>query len=134
MTGPVTCIRRAAWVIAWDEARRRHVYRRDADIAFAEGRLVQIGGRWDGAAAREIDGSERLVMPGLIDLHCHPSGGAIFRGMSEEFGNPRLFYSGRHHFRQSFVTDAEAQAACARFTLAEFLAGGVTTIVDLSHA
>jgi 5-methylthioadenosine/S-adenosylhomocysteine deaminase len=134
MSSPVTCIRRAAWVIAWDAARRRHIYRRDADVAFTEDRLVHVGGRWDGTPAREIDGSARLVMPGLVDVHCHPSGGAIFRGMSEEFGNPRLFYSGRHHFRQSFVTDVEAQAACARFTLAEFLAGGVTTIVDLSHA
>jgi cytosine/adenosine deaminase-related metal-dependent hydrolase len=129
-----TRIRNAAWVIAWDEAAARHVYRRDADVVFSGGTIVQVGGRHNGRVEREIDGSARLVMPGLIDVHCHPSGSAIFRGMTEEFGNPRLFYSSRHVFRQSFVTDADAQRACARFTLAELLAGGVTTIVDLSHA
>lgn len=129
-----TCIRRAAWIVAWDASRERHVYRRDGDVAFADGAIIHLGGRFDGAAQREIDGQGRLVIPGLIDVHCHPSGGAIFRGMSEEFGNPRLFYSGRHAFRQSFITDDDAQRACANFTLAELLAGGVTTIVDLSHA
>ena len=130
----ITCIRGAAWVVAWDPERRRHVYRRDVDIAFADGTIIYLDGRYDGIAHREMDGGGRLVIPGLIDVHCHPSGGAIFRGMSEEFGNPRLFYAGRHEFRQSFITDDDAKRACATFTLAELLAGGVTTIVDLSHA
>jgi cytosine/adenosine deaminase-related metal-dependent hydrolase len=130
----VTCIRRAAWAVLWDQAAKRHVYARDADIAFADGVIVQAGGRYAGAPAREIDGAGYFVIPGLIDVHCHPSGAPIFRGFTEEFGNPRLFYSGRHHFRQSFLPDEEAQRAAAAFTLCELLAGGVTTIVDLSHA
>ena len=134
MTAPVTCIRRAAWAVAWDPARRRHVYLRDADIAFAGSTLIQVGGHWDGMAAREIDGSALLVIPGLINIHCHPAQSPIFRGYVEEFGNPRLFYSSRHRFRQSFLPDADAQRASARFGLAELLAGGVTTVVDLSHA
>ncbi len=134
MTGPVTCVRAAAWAVVWDDALGRHAYRRDCDIAFAGGAFVHVGGRYDGPVAREIDGRERLANTGLIDIHCHPSGGALFRGMSEEFGNPRLFYSGRHAFRQSFLADDDAQRDCAAFTLAELLAGGVTTIVDLSHA
>jgi 5-methylthioadenosine/S-adenosylhomocysteine deaminase len=129
-----TCIRRAAWAVGWDQEGRRHVYCRDADIAFADGSIIHVGGRYGGACTREIDGSGFLAMPGLINVHCHPSGAAIFRGFTEEFGNPRLFYSGRHRFRQSFQADVEAQRACAEFTLCELMAGGVTTIVDLSHA
>lgn len=134
MTGPVTRIRRAAWIVAWDAARQRHVYLRNADIAFAGNTLIQVGGHWEGTAAREIDGSALLVIPGLINIHCHPAQSPIFRGYVEEFGNPRLFYSSRHRFRQSFLPDADAQRASARFGLAELLAGGVTTAVDLSHA
>jgi cytosine/adenosine deaminase-related metal-dependent hydrolase len=134
MTASVTCIRRAAWVVAWDAAAGRHVYLRDADIAFAGDRLVQVGGHWAGVAAREIDGSALLVIPGLINIHCHPAQSPLFRGFVEEFGNPRLFYSGRHRFRQSFLPDADAMLAAARVGLAELLAGGVTTAVDLSHA
>lgn len=134
MGAPVTCIRRAAWVVAWYPARAAQVYLRDADIAFAGNTLLQVGGHWDGVAAREIDGSALLVIPGLINIHCHPAQSPIFRGYVEEFGNPRLFFSSRHRFRQSFLPDADAQRASARFSLAELLAGGVTTVVDLSHA
>lgn len=134
MTAPVTCIRRAGWVVAWDAARGRHVYLRDADVAFAGNTLIQVGGHWDGVAARQLDGAAMLVIPGLINIHSHPAQSPIFRGYVEEFGNPRLFNSGRHRFRQSFLPDAEAQRASARFGLAELLAGGVTTVVDLSHA
>jgi len=129
-----TCIRNADWVVAWDEASAAHRYLRGADVAFGGDRLLQVGGRYAGPVDDEIDGAGRMVMPGLIDLHCHPSAQAIFRGFTEEFGNPRLFYSGRHRFRQSFEPDADGERACAEFTLAEVLAGGVTTVVDLSHA
>src|SRR5690348_868005 len=44
----VTCIRNADWVIAWDAAARRHVYRRDIDVAFSDDRLLFIGPRFAG--------------------------------------------------------------------------------------
>lgn len=134
MNAPVTVIRRAAWVVAWDGVAGAHGYLRDADVAFAGDRLVQVGGHWDGVAAREIDGSAAIVLPGLINIHCHPGQSPLFRGYVEEFGNPRLFNSGRHRFRQAFIPDAEAIRASARYTYAELLASGVTTAVDLSHA
>jgi 5-methylthioadenosine/S-adenosylhomocysteine deaminase len=130
----VTCIRAASWIIAWDASRGRHVYLRDGDVAWAEDRLVQVGGHYAGPVTRELSGRDRLVMPGLIDIHCHPTQSPIFKGFVEEFGNPRLFFNGRKHFRQSFVPDAAAQFASARYGLAELLATGTTTVVDLSHA
>ncbi|MGG5818062.1 amidohydrolase family protein [Falsiroseomonas sp. HW251] len=134
MTAPVTCLRRVAWLVAWDAAAGRHVYLRDADLAFAGDTILQAGGHWEGVAAREIAGEALFVIPGLINIHCHPAQSPLFRGYVEEFGNPRLFYSSRHRFRQCFLPDAEAQLAAARYGLAELLAGGVTTAVDLSHA
>lgn len=129
-----TCIRRAAWVIAWDREREKHVYRRDTDVAFDGDTIIYLGPDYPGHADEEFDGRERMVMPGMVNIHCHPSAQAVFRGMTEEFGNPRLFYSGRHRFRQSFEPDADGMRASAAYTLAELLAGGVTTVVDLSHA
>jgi len=130
----ITCIRRADWAIAWDGAEGRHVYRRDVDLAFDESGIRHLGPGYVGAADVELDGRGRMVMPGLIDVHCHPSAQAIFRGYTEEFGNPRLFYSSRHRFRQAYEIDEEGLRASAEFTLAELLAGGVTSVVDLSHA
>ena len=47
-------IRGADWVVAWDESRDDHVYLRNADVAFGEGRFLHVGGRYDGPVAAEI--------------------------------------------------------------------------------
>jgi len=39
-----TVIRNAGWVIAWDEAAGRHIYRRNIDIAFSEARSTLSDG------------------------------------------------------------------------------------------
>ena len=81
-----TVIKKAAWVIAWDEAAGRHVYRRDIDVAFTDDRIVHIGPDYTGAADRVIDGSARCVMPGLINIHSHPEHEPLYRGIREEHG------------------------------------------------
>ncbi len=133
LSDPAVCIRKADWLIAWNGAEG-HVYRRDGDVAWVGDRLVHVGGPYRGPVEREISGAGCLVMPGVINIHCHPSQTPLFRGFVEEFGNPRLFYSGRQRFRQSFLADGPAQRAAARYGLAEMLAAGTTSIVDLSHA
>lgn len=133
-TAPVTCIRNADWIIGWDAEAQAHVYLRGGDVAWRGDRIVQVGGHYAGPVDTDIPGAHRLVMPGLINIHCHPTQTPIFRGMVEEFGNPRLFYSSRHPFRQSFIQDEAAQLVSARYGLAELLANGTTSIVDLSHA
>jgi len=129
-----TCIRGAEWIIGWDALASEHVYHKSGDVAWTDDRLVQVGGHFAGTVDVELAGRRRLVMPGLINIHCHPTQTPIFRGFVEEAGNPRLFYGARTGFRQSFLPDAEAQAASARYGLAEMLAAGTTSIVDLSHA
>src|SRR5581483_75576 len=44
--------------------------RRHADIAIAEGKIVEIG-TIDGSAKRTIDASDLVVAPGFIDPHTH---------------------------------------------------------------
>lgn len=134
LTQEVTCLRNASWIVAWDEEAQGHVYLRHGDVAFSDGRLLQVGGRYEGPVATEIDASRRLVIPGLIDIHCHPTQTPIYRTFVEEAGNPRLFFSGRQDFRQNFVQDEDAFRASARYAFAEMASAGITTIVDLSHA
>ena len=128
------CIRKIDWLIAWDEARGRHVYLRDADLALAEGRIVHVGGRYEGAAQREVDGRERFVMPGLVDIHSHPMSEPMNKGITDEMGSPRLGMSGLYEYMPAFRPDAEGMAACAELAYAELLLSGVTTLVDLSVA
>jgi hypothetical protein len=38
-----TVIRKAGWLVAWDEARQGHCYLKGADLAFAGDRIVHVG-------------------------------------------------------------------------------------------
>ena len=126
------CIRNASWIVAWDAEAGRHAYRRDADVAFAGDRILQVGGRYEGPVEREVGGRGRLVMPGLVNLHCHPTNQPLYKGMREELGNPHLYGSGLYDYMTLLVPDADARRAAAEYTYCELLLSGVTTVTDLS--
>src|SRR6476661_2315710 len=68
-----TVFRNAAWVVAWDEARAAHVYRRDVDLAIRGSEIVFIGKRYPETGDSEVDCSQRLLLPGLVNIHTHPT-------------------------------------------------------------
>ena len=68
-----TVFRRAAWVVAWAEAHSGHVYRRDLDLMVRDREIVFLGKNCPETGDVEIDCSERLLLPGLINIHTHPS-------------------------------------------------------------
>ena len=130
-----TVIRNADWVIGWDEATGRHVYRRNLDIAFAGGTIVFVGRNFPGTADRVIDGKDRLVLPGLIDIHSHPAHEPLYRGIREEHGVRNMHMTGLYERSQSFsAPDDDARAASAEFAYCELLLSGVTSLVDISAA
>ncbi len=130
----VTVIRGAEWVVAWDAAQDSHVYLRDVDVAFAEGRFVHVGPGYAGDAAATLEGRGRMVMPGLIDIHSHPASEPGNKGLLEELGSPRLGQSSLYEFMPVFRLPPEAAPAATRVAVAEMLKSGVTTMVDLSGA
>jgi len=125
-----TCIREAAWVAAWDGARQ--VYRRDIDVAFTGDRIVHVGPAYAGACESEIDGREVFVIPGLVNVHSHPTDEPAQKGVREEHGVPEMFMSGLYERSQAFHLDADGRRAAAEVAYAELLASGVTTLCDLS--
>ena len=127
-----TVIRNADWAIAWDEVAGRHVYRRNIDIAFTCGTIVFVGPNYPGAADRVIDGSDRLILPGLIDIHSHPEHEPLYRGVREEHGLRNMHMTGLYERSQAFsAPDDEARAASAEFAYCELLLSGVTSLVDI---
>jgi 5-methylthioadenosine/S-adenosylhomocysteine deaminase len=130
-----TVIRNADWVIAWDEGTTRHVYRRNIDIAFTAGTIVFVGPNYPGAADRVIDGADRLVLPGLIDIHAHPEHEPLYRGVREEHGLRNMHMTGLYERSQAFsAPDDEARVASAEVAYCELLLSGVTSLVDISAA
>jgi 5-methylthioadenosine/S-adenosylhomocysteine deaminase len=130
-----TVIRNADWAIAWDEGAGHHVYRRDVDIVFVDGTITSVGRNYAGAADRLIDGKDRLVLPGLIDIHAHPEHEPLYRGLREEHGLRNMHMTGLYERSQAFsAPDDEARAASAEFAYGELLLSGVTSLVDISPA
>ncbi len=128
----VTVVRNAAWVVAWDNANARHVYLNDADIAFEDGKIVHVGGPYDGAAAEEIDGRNRLVIPGLVNIHTHPTSEPLRKGLTDETRSPNFWHSSLYEFLPVFENDRDGAIAGIQVAMAELLMSGVTTVADLS--
>lgn len=130
----VTVIRNAAFVVAWDAAAKAHAYMPDADVAFRDGALTFIGRGYDGAADTVVDGKGLMVMPGLVNIHSHPSSEPMNKGLLDEIGSPGLYNSSLYEYMPIFRADSEAVPSCVRVALAELLLSGVTTLADLSMA
>jgi len=127
-----TCIRNAAWIVAWDASAGQHVYLRDADLAFQGNTIVHVGKNFPGVADTTIDGRALMLMPGLVDIHSHPSTEPFFRGIREEHGVPAMFMSGLYERSFAFRTDADGRRAGKTVAYCEMLRTGITSVADLS--
>jgi cytosine/adenosine deaminase-related metal-dependent hydrolase len=129
-----TLIRNADMVIAWDAGAKSHVYMPDADVAFDGGALTFVGRDYKGPADTTIDGAGLMVMPGLVNIHSHPSSEPMNKGLIDEIGSPGFYNSSLYEYLPIFRADAEAIPHCVRVALSELLLSGVTTLADLSMA
>ena len=127
-----TVIRKANWTAAWDSAAGQHCYLRGVDVAFSGGSIVHVGPDYSGDADHEIDGRDRFVMPGLINIHSHPQHEPAYRGVREEHGRPEMYDTGLYERLQAFALDDEGCQASAELAYGELLKSGVTTLADLS--
>ncbi|MEQ8500561.1 MAG: amidohydrolase family protein, partial [Sneathiellaceae bacterium] len=128
----VKVIRHADWLVAWDTGSQRHAYLRDADLAFQGDTIRFVGQGYDGPADEVIDGRGRLVMPGLVNIHSHPSSEPMRKGITDETRSPGFWHSSLYEHLPVFDVDRpEDMQACLKVALAELLLSGVTTLVDL---
>lgn len=131
---PVTVIRAATMVVGWDAGARSHVYLPDADVAFDDGTLTFVGRGFADQADTTIDGRGLMVMPGLVNIHSHPSSEPLNKGLIDEIGSPGFYNSSLYEYLPIFRADADAVPHCVRVALSELLLSGVTTLADLSMA
>ncbi len=130
MSGSVTLIRNAETVIGWQGGR--HVFMAGVDVAWCGGALTHVGPGYAGPADQIIEGGGLMVMPGLVDIHSHPSSEPMLKGLTDEVGTPGLYNSSLYEYLPIFRPPADAIADCARVAFSELLLSGVTTLVDLS--
>jgi len=129
-----TLIRNADFVIAWDESTRSHAYMPGADVVFEDGVIRFVGRNYDGLADSVIDGRGFMAMPGLVNIHSHPSSEPMNKGLTDEVGSPGFYNSSLYEYLPIFRAQGEEVQACVRVALSELLLSGVTTLADLSMA
>ena len=103
---------------------------RNGALAVSDGRIVDIGpaaaleARW--TATTRVDGTGRLVMPGLVNVHNHTPL-MITRGMIEDIGFAPMYTPG---IPQGHWLDADDAYALSSLGMYELLRAGCTTVVD----
>jgi len=128
-----TLIKNAAWTIAWEPGGQRHVYRPGIDVAFSGDAIVHVGPGFTGSADATVDGRGLMVMPGLVDIHAHPSHEPAYRGIREEHGVANMYMSSLYERSQAFdISDPALRRASLEVALCELLKSGVTSICDIS--
>ncbi len=101
----ITVIRNADVVLAWDDDAKQHVYLPNGDMAFEGGRVLFVGRDYSGPADEVISGSGLMVMPGLVNIHSHPSSEPMNKGFTDEVGTPGLYNSSLYEYLPIFRPD-----------------------------
>lgn len=135
MSSRPNSIRNLSWAVVRDGTHRRHVYRRDVDLHLKEGRIVEIapaGARPSGPGEVTIDGTGMLALPGLVNIHSHPSTEPVYRGVREDHGVPEQQMTGLMERLQAFRLGDDGRQGAATLAYCEMLRAGTTTACDVT--
>jgi 5-methylthioadenosine/S-adenosylhomocysteine deaminase len=128
-----TIIKKASWVIKWDEQSKAHHYLRDADVVFQDNLITFVGKDYSGYSDEVISGKDVCIMPGLINIHSHPSTEGMNKGFDADGIGGLLGEYRWMNALSAYSPELQDRATCAEFVMSELLLSGVTTLVDLSN-
>ncbi len=129
-----TVFRAIDTAIVWDAGIGSHVYRHGIDVAMTADGIAHVGPGYTGPVTTEVDGRGLMLMPGLVNVHAHPTSEPMNKGILDELGSKSLYMSSLYEYMPLFRPDAAGSQACVRVGLSELLMSGVTTVADLSVA
>lgn len=135
MTSRPSSIRNVSWAVVRDGAAQRHVYRRNVDLFLKDGGVAEItpvGARPAGANEPVFDGQGMLALPGLVNIHSHPTTEPGYRGVREDHGVPEQQMTGLIERLQAFRLGEDGRSAAAVMSYAEMLRAGTTTACDVT--
>jgi 5-methylthioadenosine/S-adenosylhomocysteine deaminase len=101
-------------------------------VVIEDDRITAVGQGLDGAGARIVDATGKIVLPGFVDVHNH-LWQALIRGCGTSLAVGDWLQACVFPVGQLNVTAEEAYAIVRLSTL-DVLSTGVTTVVDWSHA
>lgn len=132
MTRPVHVIRKVETIVAHDDQTGTHAYMSDGDIAFDETAILHVGGRYNGPFDREEYGHGRMLLPGLINIHCHSDEEPLSKGIFDDVGTAALWGQAMYEYSTLIEISEEAREASLTVMLGDLIRSGVTTLVDIA--
>lgn len=99
----------------------------EGGLAVADGRIEAIGKVPD-RAQEVVDAQGALLMPGLVNTHCH-AGDSLFRGLVEDL--PLEPWLQTVWKAEGAILNADTCRLGARLGIAELLLSGCTTVMDM---
>lgn len=128
-------IRNLSWAVVRAGTEWRHAYRKAVDIHLHGSKISEItpaGARPTGPGENVIDGTGMLALPGLINVHSHPSTEPGYRGVREDHGVPEQQMTGLMERLQAFRVPDEGRVPAATMAYSEMLRCGTTTACDIT--
>ena len=115
-----------------------HRLLRGGALVFEDDRIAFVGRAWAGPVDQRIDATGQLVIPGLVNIHCHADVEAGGRLMAD-CGRPDFFHAGFLNYNAAppGVKNLPARQdpwVGGRFALVEMLRNGCTTVVEIGTA
>ncbi len=106
---------------------------RDGGVAVENGRITRVAPSADlgdiaGNAREVIDGAGHILMPGIINMHCH-AGDSLFRGLVEDL--PLEPWLQTVWKAEGAILNRETTRLGSVLGFAELLLSGVTTVMDM---
>jgi cytosine/adenosine deaminase-related metal-dependent hydrolase len=123
-------------VVAFREGAHRLL--RAGQVLCEDGQIAFVGAGYAGPADVTLDASDCLIIPGLVDIHCH-AGSQAGERMIADVGDPQFFQAGFLNYwavpsGKEGPVGLEEAGIGAVYTLAELLRGGTTTVLELGSA
>ncbi len=112
-----------------------HVLIRDGVVIWEDDRIVYVGQDDGQPADRTLQARQRLIIPGLIDLHWHGGVRANWR-LTSDHGDLQFFGAGFPNTDAgprgaSYAMSEEEAEVAATLNVLELLSGGCTTLVEV---
>ena len=129
--GPTTAIVNADWVVAYDPATEGHSYIRNGSVVFRDDTIIHVGKGYEGAVDTVIDGTDVMVMPGLLDLHLHAYQEIHGKGFFEDLASKHMWMTQLFEYTWLIEEDEASAEAAIQASAADLLKSGCTTMVEL---
>ena len=128
---PITLLTNNSFVVGY--RNNGHVLIKNGELAYQGNKIVYVGKIYPGKADNVVDTHNGLVIPGLINMHCHVAASPVEKGFLEDIGSPIFYGTSLYESLRVTHLNIEDQENVFRFSLSEIIKKGSTTIFELGR-